>query len=107
MNGNKGRLKYTLINDPVTRDSARSEVTNDAGEEAKQRDSIDSKKYIPFLNTSWPGSILDWSDRDLEKFAECFTPHNVKVGEEVSKKRNSLLVEMQSQKLKTSFFRRV
>lgn len=44
------------------------------------------KKYIPFLNgSSWPGSILNWTQEDLEKFADCFTPHHVKVGQEVSR----------------------
>jgi len=43
-----------------------------------------NKAYIPFLTESWPGSILNWSKDDIEKFAACFTPHFVKDGEEVS-----------------------
>ena len=63
--------------------SARRE-TNDYVNEKPKEEYGDSKKFIPFLNSSWPGSILEWTQEDLESFAECFTPHLVKVGEEVS-----------------------
>jgi len=43
-----------------------------------------NKSFIPFLKTSWPGSILKWTDHDIETFAACFTPHHVKEGKEVS-----------------------
>ena len=45
-----------------------------------QKDGI---SFISFLQSSWPGSILDWTQHDLEMFAECFWPHDVKAGEEV------------------------
>jgi len=41
------------------------------------------KSYKPFLSTSWPGSILNWSKEDIDKFSSCFTPHHFKNGEEV------------------------
>ena len=42
-----------------------------------------NKAFIPFLTSSWPGSILRWSEQDVQNFAACFTSHNVKAGEEV------------------------
>lgn len=42
-----------------------------------------SSQYIRFLSSSWPGSILKWSEEDLKKFANCFRPHYVKIGDEV------------------------
>lgn len=44
---------------------------------------VDSRQFIPFLNSKWPGSILDWTQDDLESFAQCFTPFHVNAGEEV------------------------
>lgn len=41
------------------------------------------KSYIPFLATSWPGSILNWSKDDIETFASCFTVRHHNEGEEV------------------------
>ena len=45
--------------------------------------------YISFLNSSWPGSILDWSPEDLKSFSECFTPVHVHDGQEVRVLRKS------------------
>ena len=36
-----------------------------------------SKEILNFLSSSWPGSILSWSNNDVEHFASCFTPHYV------------------------------
>lgn len=42
-----------------------------------------NKQFIPFLSQGWPGSILNWSETDLEKFAECLVPQNVKEDKDV------------------------
>jgi len=43
-----------------------------------------SKEIFDFLSSSWPGSILRWSENDIEHFASCFTPHHVGDGKEIS-----------------------
>jgi len=35
---------------------------------------------------SWPGSILDWSNEDLNDFASCFKSYHVAAGKEISTK---------------------
>lgn len=49
-------------------------------------------EFLPFLSSSWPGSILSWTDEDLRIFAECFDPVKFKDGEELSVLRFSFFI---------------
>ena len=65
-------LKETVHDEQINHDVTES-----------KSDNVDGRQFIPFLNSKWPGSILDWTQDDLESFAQCFTPFHVNAGEEV------------------------
>ena len=53
---------------------------------SQERSNSETKQnYLEFLRTSWPGSILNWTEKDIVYFASCFTSHRVNSGKEVRK----------------------
>ncbi len=45
--------------------------------------SLGRKKMIEYISC-WPGTILEWSDTDLNDFASCFTGYSIAADKEVS-----------------------
>jgi hypothetical protein len=44
--------------------------------------SLGRKKMIEYISC-WPGTILEWSDNDLNDFASCFTGYSIAADKEV------------------------
>ena len=61
-------------------------MTSVASQESSK--SVTKQNYLEFLRTSWPGSILKWTEEDIVYFASCFTPHHINSGEEVRKQHD-------------------
>ena len=76
------------LNRRVSSGSA-SEIKNH-GRESHSKSKENNDEYTEFLASSWPGSVLKWSEDELKKFANCFHPHFVKLGEEVCMTDNYL-----------------
>ena len=44
---------------------------------------MSQNKIVSYLS-SWPGTVLDWSEEDLLEFGSCFKARKVAAGKEVS-----------------------
>jgi len=48
--------------------------------------------FHSFLSTSWAGSVLNWTESDVLKFAKCLSPVKIKANAEVSVDESSLFI---------------